>query len=77
MMQGHHHDRQPVVDVSISAVWNDDVVLDLQVPMGVQHDVPLWCHSCFWMVVMVKDGYLALVLRCLELWRKVWLEWSG
>lgn len=58
MMQGHHHDRQPVVDVSISAVWNDGVVLDLQVPMGVQHDVPLWCHSCFWMVVMVKDGIL-------------------
>jgi hypothetical protein len=26
----------------------------LHVPIGVQHEVPLWCHSCFWMVVMVN-----------------------
>jgi hypothetical protein len=53
MMQGHHHDRQPVVKVNVCLAYG---LLVLQVPIGEQQEVPLWCHSCFWMVVMVKDG---------------------
>jgi hypothetical protein len=29
---------------------------DGQVLKGVQHEVDLWCHSCFWRVVILEMG---------------------
>jgi hypothetical protein len=42
----------------------------VHVEMGVQYAVPLWCQSCFWMVVMVAVDEGTVLIKQLMWWEQ-------